>query len=67
MNNVENVQHIYSPEHPHVKANIKTQPSDPLLQAFPNHSNFTTHGQDNNKSPIQLQDANMPLDIIKKA
>ena len=66
MDNVENVQHMYSPEHPHVKANVKTQPSNPLLPVFPNHSSFTTHAHDSNKSPIQLQDANMPLDIQQK-
>ena len=66
VNNVENVQHMYSPEHLHVKANIKTQPSDPLLPAFPNHSSFTTHAHDSDKSPIQLQDANVPLDIQQK-
>ena len=65
VNNAENVQHMYSPEHPHVKAKVKTQPSDPLLPAFPNCSSFTTHAH-NNKSPIQLQDANVPLDIQQK-
>ena len=64
--NAENVQHMYSPEHLHVKANVKTQPSDPLLPAFPNHSSFTTHAHNSNKSPIQLQDANVPLDIQQK-
>ena len=66
VNNVENAQHRYSPEHLHVKANVKTQPSDPLLPVFPNHSNFTTHAHNSNKSPIQLQDANIPLDIQQK-
>ena len=30
---------------------------------FPNHSSITTHAHDSNKSPIQLQDANIPLEI----
>ena len=69
VHNVENVQHMYSLEHPHVKANVKTHPdslSDPLLPVFPNHSSFTTHAHNSNKSPIQLQDANVPLDIQQK-
>ena len=66
VNNAENVQNIYSLEHPHVKANIKTQPSDPLLPAFPDFSSFTTHAHDSNKSPIQLQDSNVPLEIQQK-
>ena len=66
VNSAENVQHMYSPKHPHVEAKIKTQPSDPLLPAFPNHSSFTTHAHNSNKSPIQLQDANVLLDIQQK-
>ena len=38
VNNAEHVQHMYSPEHLHVKANVKTQPStqpfDPHYQHF---------------------------------
>ena len=52
VNKAENVQHMYSLEHPHVKANVKTQPSNPLLPAFPDCSSFTTHAHDSNKSPI---------------
>ena len=63
VNNAENVQHMYSLEHLHVKANVKAQPSNAILPAFPDCSSFTTHAHDSNKSPIQLQDANMPLDI----
>ena len=63
VDNVENVQNIYSLKHYHVKANFKAQPSKPLLLAFPNHSSSTTHAHDSNKSPIQLQDANVPLEI----
>ena len=66
VHNAENVQHMYSLEHPHVKANVKTHPSDPMLPAFPDHSSFTTHAHNSNKSPIQLQDANMPLDRQQK-
>ena len=66
VNNVEIVQHMYLPEYPHVKANVKAQPSNPLLPAFPDYSSFTTHAHNSNKSPIQLQDANMPLDIQQK-
>ena len=58
VNNAENVHHMYSLEHPHVKA----QPSDPLLTAFPDCSSFTTHAHDSNTSPIQLQDVNVLLD-----
>ena len=65
VNNAKNVQHMYLLENPHVKANIKTQPSNPLLLVFPDHSSFTTHTHDSNKSPIQLQDANMPLKYNK--
>ena len=36
VDNVENVQNIYSLKHHHVKTNIKAQPSEPLLPAFPN-------------------------------
>ena len=61
--NAENVQGIYSLKHHHVKVNIKAQPSEPLLPAFPDRSSFTTHAHDSNKSPIQLQDANVPLEI----
>ena len=63
MDNAENVQNIYSLQHHHVKAHDKTQPSKPKLPVFPNHSSFTTHAHNNNKSPIQLQDANVPLEI----
>ena len=66
VDSAENVQNIYSLEHPHVKASVEVQPSDPLLPTFPNHSSFTTHAHDSNKSPIQLQDANIPLEIQHK-
>ena len=63
VDNAENVQNIYSLKHHHVKANIKAHPSEPLLLVFPNHSSFTTHAHNSNKSPIQLQDAKVPLEI----
>ena len=63
VDNVEIVQNIYSLIHHHVKANIKAQPSTALLPAFPKGSSFTTHAHNNNKSPLQLQDANIPLEI----
>ena len=63
VDNVENVQNVYSLIHNHVKANIKAQPSTTLLPAFPKGSSFTTHAHDSNKSPLQLQDANIPLEI----
>ena len=37
--------------------------SKPLLPAFPDCSSFATHAHDNSKSPIQLQDADVPLEI----
>ena len=66
VNSTENVQHMYSLEHLHVKANVKTQPSDPLLPAFLNRYSFTTHAHDSSKLPIQLQKANVPSDIQQK-
>ena len=59
MDNAENVQNIYSLKH----QNVKAHPSKPLLPSFPDHSNFTTHAYDNNKSPIQLQNVNVLLEI----
>ena len=63
VDDVENVQSSYSLKHNHVKANVKSHPSKPLLPSFPDSSSFTTHAHDSNKSPIQLQDANVPLEI----
>ena len=63
VDNAENVQNLYSLIHHHVKANIKVQPSTILLPAFPKGSSFTTYAHDNNKSPLQLQDASIPLEI----
>ena len=37
-----------------------------LLPVFPEQSSFQTHVHDNNKSPIKLQDANVPPLIQNK-
>ena len=61
VDNVENVQSTYSLKHHNIKADAK-----PLLPAFPDCSSFTTHAHNSDKSPIQLQDANVPLEIQHK-
>ena len=66
VDNVDSVQSSYSLKHHNVKADTKSHPSKPLLPAFPNSFSFTTHGHDSDKSPIQLQDANVPLEIQHK-
>ena len=66
MNNVENVQSSYSLKHHNVKAVAKSHPSKPLLPAIPDSSSFATHAHDSDKSPIQLQDANVLLEIQHK-
>ena len=66
VDNVENVQNTHSLKHHNVKADAKACPSKPLLPAFPDCSSFTTHAHDSNKSPILLQDANVPLEIQHK-
>ena len=66
VDNVDNVQSSYSLKHHNVKADAKSHPSKPLQPAFPESSSFTTHAHDSNKSPIQLQDANVPLEIQHK-
>ena len=58
VDNAENVQSTYSLKHHNIKADAK-----PLLPAFPDHSSFKTHMHNSNKSPIQLQDANVLLEI----
>ena len=63
VDNAESIQNIYSLQHHNVKAHVKTHPSRPLLPVFPDHSSFTTHAHDINKSPMQLQDANVPSKI----
>ena len=66
VDNVENVQSTYSLKHHNVKGDAKAHPSKPLLPAFSDCSSFTMHAHDSNKSPIQLQDANIPLEIQHK-
>ena len=66
VDNMENVQSLYSLKHHNVKANAKPHPSKPLLLVFPDRSSFTTHTHDSDKSPMQLQDANIPLEIRHK-
>ena len=66
VDNVENVQSSCLLKHHNVKAHAKSHPSKPLLPAFPDRSSFTTHAHDSDKSPIQLQDANVPLEIQHK-
>ena len=60
---MDNVQNICSLQHHNDKAHDKSQPSKPLLPVFPDSSSFQTHAHNSNKSPIQLQDANVPLEI----
>ena len=51
------------------KAHVEAQPQQeakPLLPVFPDHSSFQMHAHDSNKLPIQLQDANIPLEIQHK-
>ena len=48
------------------RAHGRSQPpleAKPLLPVFPDSSSFQTHAHDSNKSPIQLQDANVLLEI----
>ena len=63
VDNAEDVQNIYSLLHHSDKGHDKPQPSKPLLSVFPKCSSFQTHAHDSNKSPIQLRDANIPLEI----
>ena len=41
----------------------RPNPPQPLLPVFPEGSSFTTHTHNSNKSPLQLQDANIPSEI----
>ena len=66
VDNVYNVQSSYSLKHHNVKANGESHHSKPLLLAFPDSSSFRTHTHNSDKSPIQLQDANVPLEIQHK-
>ena len=66
MDNVENVQSTYSLKHHNIKANAKAHPSKPLLPAFLDCSSFITHAHNSDKSSIQLQYANVLLEIQHK-
>ena len=66
VDDAEYVQNISSPQSANDKAHDKAQPQEeakPLCPVFPDNSSFQIHTHDSNKSPIQLQDANVPLEI----
>ena len=66
VDNAEYVQNICSPQSHNDKAHDKSQSpleAKPLLPVFPESSSFQTHANDSNKSPIQLQDTNVPLEM----
>ena len=66
VDNAEYVQNICSLQSDNNKAHNRSQPpleAKPLLPAFPDSSSLQTHAHDSNKSPIQLQDVNVPLEI----
>ena len=66
VDNAEYVQNIWSPQSDNNKAHDRSQPpleAKPLLPVFLDSSSFQTHAHNSNKSPIQLQDANVPLKI----
>ena len=66
VDNMDSVQSSYSLKHYNVKVDTESHPYKPLLPAFPDSSSFTTHAHNSNKSPIQLQDVNVPLEIQHK-
>ena len=66
VDSIYSVQRSYPPKHSNVKDDVAPHSPKLLLPAFPDNSNFTIHVNDSNKSQIQLQDANMPLDIQQK-
>ena len=66
MDNAEYVQNISSLQPDNNKAHDRSQPpseAKPLLPVFLDSSSFQTHAHNSNKSPIQLQDANILLEI----
>ena len=66
VDNAEYVQNISSLQSHNDNVHDKSQPpleAKPLLPVFPDSSSFPTHAHDSNKSPIQLQDASVPLEI----
>ena len=69
VDNAEYVENMSSPQSAYDKEHGEAQPQQeakPLLPVFPDCSSFQTHSHDSNKSPIQLQDANIPLEIQHK-
>ena len=69
LDNAEYLQHICSPQANYNKAHDNSHPlleAKPLLPVFPDSSSFQTHAHNSNKLPIQLQDANVPLEIQHK-
>ena len=66
VDNVNSVQSSYSLKHHNVKAEAESHQAKPLLPAFLDSSSFTMFVHNSNKSPIQLQDANIPLEIQHK-
>ena len=67
--NAEYVQNVSSPQSTSDKAHDEAQPQQeakPLLPVFLDHSRFQMHAHDSNKSPIQLKDANVSLEIQHK-
>ena len=66
LDNAEYVQNMSSPQSANDKAHDEAQPQQeakPLLPVFPDSLSFQTHAHNSNKSPIELQDANIPLEI----
>ena len=66
LDNAEYVQNICSLQLDNDKAHARSQPpleAKPLLPVFWDSSSLQTHAHNSNKSPIQLQDANVPLEI----
>ena len=69
VDNAEYVQNMSSLQSAIDNAHDEAQPQQeakPLLPVFPDSLRFTTHAHDSNKSPIQLQDVNVPLEIQQK-
>ena len=70
MDNADYVQNICSLQTHNDKTHDKSKPpleAKPLLPVFWDSFSFQTHAHDSNKSPIQLQDANIPLENTMQA
>ena len=66
VNDAEYVQNISSLQSANDKAHDEAQPQQeakPLLPVFLDSPSFQMHAHNSNKLPIQLQDANLPLEI----